>query len=111
MTLPFWSIKNIYSCWSQIYWRENDFCLHSETCVPFKIPSYILQWPGLPAGLAATDVPGEQLVQPSHNHEMSGADKNGDTHYLTWMLGQMAGAIHFPFDRDVDPFKDPKAKT
>lgn len=38
MTLPFWSIKNIYSCWSQIYWRENDFCLHSETVSPSRFP-------------------------------------------------------------------------
>jgi len=39
---------------------------------PLKSPGYILQQPGLTVGLAATGVPGEQLVHPSWAQEMSG---------------------------------------
>lgn len=83
---------------------------------PFNSPSYIPQQPGLTADLAATCVPGEHLVLPSHAQEIAGDMQTKMETFIVlfgcwdkWLI-----LSHFPnifLFISVDPFKDCKVKS
>lgn len=96
---------------SNVLERER-FLSPQREYVPFNVPSYILQWAGLTAELAATHVPGEQLVQPSHAQELQD-DMQTKMEIFIVLFGSWDKWLvlsHFHFDKGVNYFKDHKVK-